>query len=103
MRVIQLLPLCTDSLEGEKDFPSGFSNEICTMGTDVKSTVPAPFPGHISEEIHAEVRGHWSRNMPVIASASLEAGGICAGRHWGQGRAGVEWFFPLISFQILSR
>lgn len=100
---IQLLPLCTDSLEGGKHFPSGFSNEICMMGTDVKCTVPAPFPGQISEEIHAEVRGRRSRNMPVIASASPEAGGMCAGRHRGQGQAGVEWFFPSISFQIMSR
>lgn len=56
---VQLLPLCTDSSGGEA-FPSGFSNEICTVGTEVKSTVPAAFPGHISEEIYAEVRGCWS-------------------------------------------
>lgn len=49
-------------------------------GVEVKSTVPAPFPGQISEEIQAEVRGRPSRNMLVITSASLQAGRICAGK-----------------------
>lgn len=65
----------------------------------MESTVPVPFLGQISEEMQAEVRGHWSRNMPVITGASLETGRMLAGK----GRAGEWWwFFPLISFQILS-
>lgn len=99
MHEVQLLPLSTDSSEGEQAVPSRFSNEICTVGTEIESTVPVPFLGQISEEIHAEVGGHWSRNMPVITGASLEAGRMLAGK----GRAGEwGWFFPLISFQILS-
>lgn len=100
MREVQLLPLYTDSSAKGEAFPSRFSNEICTVGAEVKSTVPAPFLGHISEVTHAEVRGHWSRNVPVITGARLGAGRMFAGKGW----AGEWWwFFPLISFQILSR
>lgn len=59
MHEVQLLPLCTDSSEGGEAVPSRFSNAIGTVGSEVKSTVPAPFLGQISEEIHAEVRGRW--------------------------------------------
>lgn len=87
-------PLCTESSGGGEAFPSRFSNEMCMMGTEVKNCrVPAPFPGHISEGIHAEVRGHQSRRMPVITSASLEAGRIRAGKHWGPGAGGKEKSF----------
>lgn len=87
MHEVQLLPLCTDSSErGEAD-PSRFSNEICRVRTEVESTVPISFLGQISEEIHAVVGGHWSRNMPVITGASLEAGRMLAGK----GRAGEWW------------
>lgn len=99
MHEVQLLPLYADSSEG--DFSSGFLNEICMGGIEVKPMVPAPFPGQISEEIPAEVRGRQSRSIPVITSASLQAGRTCAGKHWGPGAAGGS--FPLISFQILSR
>lgn len=78
-----------DSSEGGVAFSSGFLNEICMVGVDIKPMVPAPFPGQISEEIHAEVRGRQSRNMPVITSASLQAGRICVGKHWGPGAVGV--------------
>lgn len=55
---VQLLPLCTDSPEGAGGaFSRGFSSEICMVGTEVKPTVPAPFPGQISEETHAGIRG----------------------------------------------
>ena len=52
---VQLLPLCTDSLEEGEAFSSGFSSEISTVGIEVKPMVPALFPGQISEEIHAGV------------------------------------------------
>lgn len=52
---VQLLPLCTDSLEGGEAFSNGFSSEFSTVGIEVKPMVPAPFPGQISEEIHAGV------------------------------------------------
>lgn len=101
MHEVQLLPLYEDSSEGDEAFSSGFLNEICTGGIEVKPMVPAPFPGKISEEIPAEVRGRQSRSIPVITSASLQAGRTCAVKHWGPGAAGGS--FPLISFQILSR
>lgn len=47
---VQLLPLCTDSLEGGEAFSNGFSSEFSTVGIEVKPMVPAPFPGQISEE-----------------------------------------------------
>lgn len=80
MHEVQLLPLCTDSSEGGQAVPSRFSNEICAVGTEIESTVPVPFLGQISEEIHAEVGGHWSRNMPVITGASLKLGGCLLAR-----------------------
>ena len=79
---VQSLPLCTDSAEGGEGFSRGFSSEIYMVGIEVKPTVPAPFPGPISEEIHAGARGCRSGNVPVITSASLETGRICAGHHW---------------------
>lgn len=48
---VQLLPLCTDSLEGGK-LSNGFSSEFSTVGIEVKPMVPAPFPGQAGE-IHA--------------------------------------------------
>lgn len=95
---VQLLPLCTDSAEGGEGFSRGFSSEIYVVGIEVKPRDPAPFPGQISEEIHAGVRGCRSGNVPVITSASLETGRICVGNYWepggGVGRALSSDFFP---------
>lgn len=55
MHEVQLLLLYMDSSEGGKAFSRGVLNEIYTVGIEVKSTVPAPFPGQLSEEIQAEV------------------------------------------------
>lgn len=36
-------------------------------------------------------RGRQSRNMPVITSASRQAGRICAGKRWGPGWGGISF------------
>lgn len=82
-----------------KFFSSGVSSGICTVGTEVKSTVSAAAPGCVSKEIDAGVGVHQGRNVPVVLNTSLwklEGYELASSVGWTGG------FFPPSSCQGLS-